>query len=49
MNKSTNVSFGEPLLRLEYEKPVQFVRHGYYMKDGDSWNHSVSLKSSYKG
>lgn len=49
LDKKTISAFGEPLLRLNYEKPVQFVRHGYYMKDGDNWNHSVSLKSSYNG
>jgi len=49
MEKSEMTGFGEPLLNNEYEYPVQFTRHGYYMKDGDSWNHSVSLKSSFNG
>jgi glutaminyl-tRNA synthetase len=49
LDKGTITAFGEPLLRLDYIYPVQFIRHGYYMKDGDSWNHTVSLKSSYKG
>lgn len=49
LDKGTISAFGEPMLNNEYEKPVQFIRHGYYMKDGDSWNHSVSLKSSYNG
>ena len=49
LDKSTQTTFGEPLLQLDYENPVQFIRHGYYMKDGESWNHSVSLKSSYNG
>ena len=48
LNKGTISAFGEPLLSLDYDTPVQFIRHGYYMKDGDSWNHTVSLKSSYK-
>jgi len=43
------IAFGEPLLKLEYNYPVQFVRHGYYIKDGDNWNHTVSLKNSFKG
>lgn len=49
LDKGTITAFGEPLTRLDYIEPVQFIRHGYYMKDGDSWNHTVSLKSSYKG
>ena len=49
MDKSEMTGFGEPLLNNEYKYPVQFTRHGYYMKDGDSWNHSVSLKSSFNG
>ena len=48
LDKGTISAFGEPLLSLDYDTPVQFIRHGYYMKDGDSWNHTVSLKSSYK-
>ena len=47
--KTTQNSFGEPLLQNEYDQPVQFIRHGYYKQDGDQWNHTVSLKSSYKG
>jgi glutaminyl-tRNA synthetase len=49
LDKGTISAFGEPLLDLDYVEPVQFIRHGYYMKDGDSWNHTVSLKSSYNG
>jgi glutaminyl-tRNA synthetase len=49
MEKSTQSSYGEPILDNNYSNPVQFIRHGYYMKDGDSWNHAVSLKSSYNG
>lgn len=48
LDKGTITAFGEPLLAQDYDAPVQFIRHGYYMKDGTSWNHSVSLKSSYK-
>jgi glutaminyl-tRNA synthetase len=49
LDMGTITAFGEPLVSLDYVEPVQFIRHGYYMKDGDSWNHTVSLKSSYKG
>jgi len=49
LDKGTISAFGEPLLNNEYEYPVQFTRHGYYKKDGEEWNHSVSLKNSYKG
>jgi len=49
LDKGTISVFGEPSLNEDYENPVQFIRHGYYKKDGDSWNHAVSLKSSYKG
>ena len=49
LEKTTQNSFGEPLLQNEYDQPVQFIRHGYYKKDGDQWNHTVSLKSSYRG
>jgi glutaminyl-tRNA synthetase len=48
LDMGTITAFGEPLLDLDYVEPLQFIRHGYYMKDGDSWNHTVSLKSSYK-
>ena len=49
LEKTTQNSFGEPLLQNEYDQPVQFIRHGYYKQDGNQWNHTVSLKSSYKG
>lgn len=49
LDKGTISVFGEPSLSKDYENPVQFIRHGYYKKDGNSWNHSVSLKSSYNG
>jgi len=49
LDKGTISAFGEPLLDNEYEYPVQFTRHGYYKKDGEEWNHSVSLKNSYRG
>lgn len=49
LDKGTISVFGESSLHEDYENPVQFIRHGYYKKDGDSWNHAVSLKSSYKG
>ena len=39
--------YGEPSVVGDYKNPVQFIRHGYYKKDGEFWNHSVSLKSSY--
>ena len=48
LDKETISVFGEPLLELEHTYPVQFIRHGYYIQDGDSWNHTVSLKSSYR-
>jgi glutaminyl-tRNA synthetase len=47
MEKSTQPGYGEPSLDQDFDYPVQFIRHGYYMKDGEAWNHTVSLKSSY--
>ena len=49
LDMGTIAAFGEPSLAEDYENPVQFIRHGYYKKDGKFWNHSVSLKSSYNG
>ena len=48
LEKSTQTVLAEPSLDSEYREPVQFIRHGYYKQDGDVWNHTVSLKSSYK-
>lgn len=50
--KTSTMAYGEPFVRLTKDYPVQFMRNGYYIRVEDeelSFNHTVSLKSSYKG
>jgi hypothetical protein len=50
--KMSTLAYGEPFVKLTNGYPVQFMRNGYYIRERSeelSFNHTVSLKSSYKG
>ena len=50
--KTSTMAYGEPSTSLATGYPVQFMRNGYYIRECSevlSFNHTVSLKSSYKG